>query len=62
LTFAEFLLHAPCLEQHKDDYKQFFVQYLKNVAEFKAKLGEPDSKLASELYAGTDSAMRTVCR
>jgi len=62
LTFAEFLLHAPCLGQHKDVYKQFFVQYLKNVAEFRAKLGDPDSKLAREIYAGTDSAMRTFCR
>ena len=60
--FAEFLLHAPCLSQLSDDYEQFFLQYLQDVAEFKEKLEDPDSNLANEINAGSDSAMRTVCR
>jgi hypothetical protein len=60
--FAEFLLHAPCLSQLSDDFERFFLQYMQKVAEFVMEVKDPDSRLAKEIEAGNDSAMRRVCR
>jgi len=59
--FGEFLLHAPCLSQLRDDYEHFAYQYIQKIADFQAKMEDPDRRLAIEIYSGIDSVMRTVC-
>jgi hypothetical protein len=59
--FAEFLVHAPCMKQAKDEHDYCVSRHQQRIGMVTAKTNEQDRRPTNETSPENDSVMRTVC-